>query len=93
MLTSLWTDATYIQVISGGAKGRSTVKLLIKRAQLAFTTPCARAHMHFADGSIKVLEKSCGQKTWTKNLDKKPGQKTWTKNLDKKPGQKRATNA
>jgi hypothetical protein len=40
--------------------------------------------MHFADGSIKVLEKSCG---------KKPGQNLATKLGDKKPGQKRATNA
>jgi hypothetical protein len=62
----------------------SKAPFLIKRAQLAFTTPCARAHMHFADGSIKVLEKSCGQKTWTKNVDKKLGQKNWKKKLDKK---------
>jgi hypothetical protein len=40
--------------------------------------------MHFADGSIKVLEKSCGQKTWTKLGDKSWGQKTWTKKGDKR---------
>jgi hypothetical protein len=52
-------------------------------AQLALTTlPNARARVHFADGSIKVLETFCGQKTWTKkwtkNGDKTCRQKTWT---------------
>jgi hypothetical protein len=44
----------------------------------------ARARVHFADGSIKVLEKFCRQKTWTKLADRNCRQKTWTKTGDKR---------
>jgi hypothetical protein len=47
------------------------VVMIIKRAQLAFTTPCARARVQFADGSDKVLTKFCGHILTTEFDDKK----------------------
>ena len=52
----------------------------IKRARERWLVPNARTRVGFADGSLKVLEKFCGQNLTTKSADK-----IWP--------QKRATNA
>jgi hypothetical protein len=36
------------------------VSVLVKQVQLAFTTPCARARIDFADGSLKKCDQKKG---------------------------------
>jgi hypothetical protein len=50
----------------------STARLIpIKRARERELVPNTRAHVGFADGSIKVLEQFCGQNLTTKCYDKR----------------------